>query len=152
MSLEELLQAPTLPANVPHFELIEGCVRARARDRGDRGSSSASEDEPGALSSRSGSSLGDEAEATETESEEEEVFPCDCRYDAGQASSMEGQACGAGSGCINRTLFIECNAEDCGAGAACQNQRFQQRRYARVKVVETPGKGFGLFTCEDLRA
>jgi len=155
ITLDDLLLAPKLPANVPHFDIIEECLLSGGVRKGVSDADSDEEDAPGAngstLSSRSTLSLVDELEAAETESQVEEVFPCECRYDS-TATNKESQACGASSGCINRTLFIECNAQDCAAGAACQNMRFQKKSHANVKVVETPGKGFGLFTCEDLRA
>ena len=39
---------------------------------------------------------------------------------------------------------------DCGCGANCQNQRFQQRQYANVSVIETEKKGYGLRADADL--
>lgn len=88
------------------------------------------------------------AESLECESDDdsealEEVFPCECTV---------ADSCGPEAECINRELFIECPRGECPCGERCQNQRFGRREYARVKVVETPGKGFGLFACEDLKA
>lgn len=109
----------------------------------------------------------------------EEVFPCECRFREGIPAPIlsfhelyqdcldpEMQACGERSNCINRTLSIECYAEDCPCGSHCQNQRyeqsgrnssgldhefrFQKHRFADVEVFETPGKGFGLRTRQDL--
>jgi histone-lysine N-methyltransferase SETD2 len=40
---------------------------------------------------------------------------------------------------------------DCGCGPDCQNQRFQRREYARVAVIKTEKKGYGLRAEEDLR-
>lgn len=85
----------------------------------------------------------DDEYASSTEATDE-VFPCECSQASG--------CCGPESGCINRELFVECPEGECPCGERCQNQRFGRREYARVKVVETPGKGFGLFACEDLKA
>lgn len=68
----------------------------------------------------------------------EEVFPCECRFREGRAMMHSGipnesdedcpdpetQACGERSNCINRTLSIECFAEDCPCGVHCRNQRY----------------------------
>jgi [histone H3]-lysine36 N-trimethyltransferase len=45
---------------------------------------------------------------------------------------------------------MEC-VGDCGCGLECQNQRFQQRQYAKVSVVKTEKKGHGLRADTDLR-
>jgi [histone H3]-lysine36 N-trimethyltransferase len=45
---------------------------------------------------------------------------------------------------------MEC-VGDCGCGSGCQNQRFQQRQYAKVSVIKTEKKGFGLRADADLR-
>ena len=124
--LEEILNAPLLPTNLPSFEIIKECQKA-IDNCSESGSDSESEEE-----------------------EIEEVFPCECRYYE-HSSNFEAQACGASANCINRELFIECNGEECPCQNRCQNQRFQNRQYAQVKVIETPGKGFGLFVCEDLK-
>lgn len=129
ISLEELLNAPLLPENLPKFEIIKECQKV---------------EEPS-------SDLSDESDSESSEeSEIEEVFPCDCGFDE-HSSNYDGQACGPPANCINRELFIECNGDECPCRERCQNRRFQKRQYANVKVVETPGKGFGLFTCEDLK-
>lgn len=128
MLLEELLNAPQLPKNLPPFEIIKECEKVIESD------------------SESGSDSGSESSDTEVE----EVFPCECRYEE-NSSNSEGQACGVSANCINRELFIECDGEECPCRNRCQNQRFQNRQYAQVKVIETPGKGFGLFVCEDLK-
>lgn len=127
VELNVLLQAPRVPGAVPTFSLIRDCEVVRDDEDGDM--------------SESGSG---------SESEVEEVFPCECRYEANCANG-ETQACGWMANCINRELFMECDPQDCPCRDNCQNRRFQTRHYANVKVVETPGKGFGLFTCEELR-
>ena len=40
---------------------------------------------------------------------------------------------------------------DCGCGADCQNQRFQQQQYAKVTVIKTEKKGYGLRADADLQ-
>lgn len=130
ITLEELLNAPSMPENLPRFEIIKECEVAR-----DLGS------DDGSINSE------DESDYEDIE----EVFPCECRYDENFSGNSESQACGTSANCINRELFIECDSEECPCRDRCQNQRFQRRQYAKVKVVETKGKGFGLFTCEDLK-
>ena len=39
---------------------------------------------------------------------------------------------------------------DCGCGSDCQNQRFQQRQYGNVSVIQTEKKGYGLRTDSEL--
>lgn len=60
-------------------------------------------------------------------------------------------ACGDDSDCINRATKMEC-VGDCGCGSDCQNQRFQQRQYASVAVIQTEKKGYGLRAESDLHA
>ena len=45
---------------------------------------------------------------------------------------------------------MECYG-DCGCGNDCQNQRFQRRQYAKVTVIKTEKKGYGLRADTDLR-
>src|ERR1051326_2860011 len=52
-------------------------------------------------------------------------------------------ACDEDSDCINRATKMECSL-DCGCGAECQNQRFQRKQYAKVSVIKTEKKGYGL--------
>lgn len=44
---------------------------------------------------------------------------------------------------------MEC-ARDCGCGSACENQRFLGKRYAKVSVIKTEKKGYGLRADTDL--
>lgn len=44
---------------------------------------------------------------------------------------------------------MEC-ARDCGCGSACENQRFLRKRYAKVSVIKTEKKGYGLRADVDL--
>lgn len=60
-------------------------------------------------------------------------------------------ACGEDSDCINRATKMECTDDECNCGAGCQNQRFQRRQYAKVSVVKTEKKGFGLRADTDLQ-
>lgn len=47
---------------------------------------------------------------------------------------------------------MECGGghKDCNCGVACQNQRFQRRQYAKVSVIKTDKKGYGLRANTDL--
>ncbi|KAL4967761.1 SET and WW domain protein [Aspergillus stella-maris] len=79
----------------------------------------------------------------------EHAMECDCAEEWDSASSVN-RACGEDSDCINRATKIECMG-DCGCGPDCQNQRFQRKEYARVAVIKTEKKGYGLRAEEDLR-
>ena len=72
---------------------------------------------------------------------------CECSLKHGTAL-----ACTDESGCINRLTQVECLPGVCACGRHCQNQRFQQRAYAAVDIVQTPKKGFGLRAAADLAA
>ncbi|KAF8496200.1 hypothetical protein F5888DRAFT_1615065 [Russula emetica] len=52
--------------------------------------------------------------------------------------------------CINRLTQVECLPGDCKGGSFCMNQRFQRREYARIEIVKTEKKGFGLRAAEDM--
>ncbi|KAJ1970511.1 hypothetical protein H4R35_005820 [Dimargaris xerosporica] len=78
----------------------------------------------------------------------EEAMPCQCKFDP--TTDHPRCACGDKSSCINRTLFIECQRNDCPTGRHCQNQRFQKKQYAKVRIIKTRLKGFGLVAAEDL--
>nr|CRX79216.1 hypothetical protein ls5931a1_00049 [Leucosporidium scottii] len=62
------------------------------------------------------------------------------------------QACGEDSSCMNRLMQIECVQGDCKCGENCQNQRFQRKQYAKIDIVKTEKKGYGVRTSEDLPA
>lgn len=62
----------------------------------------------------------------------------------------KNHACGEDSDCINRATKMEC-VGDCGCGSDCQNQRFQRKEYAKVAVIKTDKKGFGLRAETDMR-
>ncbi|KAI8877244.1 hypothetical protein K501DRAFT_260728 [Backusella circina FSU 941] len=78
----------------------------------------------------------------------EESMPCECKYDSELDDPTE--ACGDDNLCINRMMFMECIVEDCPCGRLCRNRRFQLGQYARVDVILTEKKGFGLRALEDL--
>lgn len=46
---------------------------------------------------------------------------------------------------------MECVDNDCNCGSGCQNQRFQQKQYAKVSVIKTDRKGYGLRVDVDLQ-
>ncbi|CAG8545710.1 1569_t:CDS:2 [Paraglomus brasilianum] len=72
----------------------------------------------------------------------DEATRCDCSYAPGV--DEPSVACGAGSDCINRFLYVECNEGECPCGDACQNRRFKQRSYAEVDLIYTEKKGYGV--------
>jgi histone-lysine N-methyltransferase SETD2 len=67
------------------------------------------------------------------------------------AGDDQNHACGEDSDCINRATKIECVDGDCNCGDGCQNQRFQRKQYAKVSVIKTEKKGYGLRTDADLQ-
>ncbi|CDK29736.1 unnamed protein product [Kuraishia capsulata CBS 1993] len=78
-----------------------------------------------------------------------EDMTCDCREDF-DTNTKVNHACGEDSECINRLTSVECLDESCSCGSDCQNQRFQKKAYAKVCVIQTEHKGFGLRAEEDL--
>ncbi|CAO3689709.1 unnamed protein product [Rhizopus stolonifer] len=78
----------------------------------------------------------------------EESMPCECKY-LPEIDEPDA-ACGDDNNCINRMMFMECTVEDCSCGRYCRNRRFQLKQYARVDVIRTDKKGFGLRALTDL--
>ncbi|KAI6009958.1 hypothetical protein EDC04DRAFT_837620 [Pisolithus marmoratus] len=78
-----------------------------------------------------------------------EGMTCDCQYEPGVDDPSD--ACGHGSDCINRLTQVECLAEDCRCRSYCQNQRFQRKEYARMDIVLTEKKGYGLRAAADIQ-
>ena len=60
--------------------------------------------------------------------------------------SSDAHCCSSLS-CTNFAMQMECT--ECFP--ACQNNRISKRRYAKISVKETPGKGHGLFVDQDVR-
>ncbi|KAI9247168.1 hypothetical protein BDA99DRAFT_526274 [Phascolomyces articulosus] len=80
----------------------------------------------------------------------EESMPCDCRYNP--RTDDPDAACGDDNFCINRMMFMECTENDCSCERFCRNRRFQLRQYARVDVIKTEKKGYGLRALTNLPA
>ncbi|KAI7898484.1 uncharacterized protein BX663DRAFT_443046 [Cokeromyces recurvatus] len=80
----------------------------------------------------------------------EESMPCECKYRPDLDDPIA--ACGDDNHCINRMMFMECLVDDCPCDRYCRNRRFQLRQYARVDVIRTEKKGFGLRALTDLPA
>lgn len=78
----------------------------------------------------------------------EESMPCECKYRPD--IDNPDAACGDDNYCINRMMFMECMVDDCPCERYCRNRRFQLREYARVDVIRTDKKGFGLRALTDL--
>ncbi|CAK7199097.1 histone methyltransferase set2 [Sporothrix eucalyptigena] len=76
-----------------------------------------------------------------------ESLDCDCAEEWRDGRNI---SCGEDSDCINRATKIECVEGGCNCGDGCQNQRFQQKQYARVSVIKTEKKGYGLRADADL--
>ncbi|KDE04152.1 hypothetical protein MVLG_05378 [Microbotryum lychnidis-dioicae p1A1 Lamole] len=79
---------------------------------------------------------------------DEDLTRCECSYTAG--FPVLEQACGEESQCVNRLMQIECVAGDCRCGQRCQNQRFQKKEYAKIEIVKTERKGFGVRATQDM--
>ncbi|KAG0032565.1 histone methyltransferase set2 [Podila clonocystis] len=77
-----------------------------------------------------------------------DAFPCQCKYNPNR--DPRWKACG--SDCINRNLFVECMEDDCPCGSYCLNRRFQTMANAKVDVVRTEKKGFGLRAMQNIEA
>jgi histone-lysine N-methyltransferase SETD2 len=67
---------------------------------------------------------------------------CNCKPPIGDS------LCCSDSSCINYAMQIECTR----CFEKCANNRLQKRLYAQLYVLDTVGKGKGLFTAEDLKA
>ncbi|QSZ30627.1 hypothetical protein DSL72_000185 [Monilinia vaccinii-corymbosi] len=78
-----------------------------------------------------------------------DTLDCDCPE---EYSDGKNHACGEDSDCINRLTKMECGGghKGCNCGVECQNQRFQRRQYAKVSVIKTDKKGYGLRANTDL--
>jgi SET domain-containing protein len=76
-----------------------------------------------------------------------EAMTCDCKEDW---DGRRNAACGDESDCINRLTSIECTNDKCTCGNDCQNQRFQKRQYAKVDVIQTNKKGYGLRALDNI--
>ncbi|EPS42595.1 hypothetical protein H072_3411 [Dactylellina haptotyla CBS 200.50] len=71
--------------------------------------------------------------------QEEELMSCDCRSEFSNGVNL---ACGRD--CINAETFVECVDGDSNCGGQCRNQRFQNKEYGNVSVIQTEMKGYGL--------
>ena len=81
---------------------------------------------------------------------QDELMSCDCReqWDDEHQCNM---SCGEDSDCINRLTSIECtNENSLNCGRNCRNQRFQRKEYAKVDVIQTEKKGYGLRAKENI--
>lgn len=75
--------------------------------------------------------------------DEDKVINCNCQKDI-------AHPCGSDTGCLNRSLFIECDPKSCPAGERCENQLFEKRTYPKMRTKYTKGKGFGLIALEKI--
>lgn len=53
-------------------------------------------------------------------------------------------ASGCEEDCLNRLLYVECNAKTCPCRKRCTNRRFQQRSGAKLEKFDAGPKGWGL--------
>ena len=68
-------------------------------------------------------------------------MPCGCE------PNTAGEKICCDHRCINYSTQTECFR----CRSECSNRRFQNKQYAKLAVIETPGKGHGLFAGEDLK-
>src|SRR5687768_7404592 len=64
----------------------------------------------------------------------------------GCQQGFAGERTGCDNRCINYATQVECVR--CREG--CPNKRILNKQYAKLDVLDTPGKGHGLFAAEDL--
>ncbi|XP_023550951.1 histone-lysine N-methyltransferase ASHH1 [Cucurbita pepo subsp. pepo] len=77
---------------------------------------------------------------------EEDIAVCVCKFDANDNDS------GCGEGCLNVLTSTECTPGYCPSGVHCRNQRFQKCEYARTKLFNTEGRGWGLLADENIKS
>ncbi|KAL3507073.1 hypothetical protein ACH5RR_032455 [Cinchona calisaya] len=77
---------------------------------------------------------------------DDDVAICLCKYDANYPES----ACG--DRCLNVMTSTECTRGYCPCEDFCMNQRFQKCEYAKTKLFQTEGRGWGLLAVEDIKA
>ncbi|XP_071938646.1 histone-lysine N-methyltransferase ASHH1 isoform X2 [Coffea arabica] len=77
---------------------------------------------------------------------DDDVAICFCKYDPNNPES----ACG--EGCLNVMTSTECTPGHCPCQDHCKNQRFQNCEYAKTKLFQTEGRGWGLLADEDIKA
>ncbi|KAJ6642113.1 putative histone-lysine N-methyltransferase Mes-4 [Pseudolycoriella hygida] len=68
-----------------------------------------------------------------------------------ECSPTDLDPCGPSSTCINRELYVECDATMCPARDNCRNQCIAKRIYAKVAVKYVGKKGFGLMAAEFIK-
>ncbi|KAJ3675165.1 hypothetical protein LUZ60_004207 [Juncus effusus] len=77
---------------------------------------------------------------------EEDINICNCQYNPNDPQSP------CGDRCLNLLTSTECTPNYCPCGQFCKNQRFQKCEYAKVKLVKTEGRGWGLLADENIKA
>lgn len=80
--------------------------------------------------------------STKPMDDRDEGYVCMC-------SEKDENPCG--DTCLNRAVMFECVNSICNAGSKCQNQRFQNKSYSNVSVIETKMMGKGLRADEDIK-
>ncbi|EDQ87845.1 uncharacterized protein MONBRDRAFT_33094 [Monosiga brevicollis MX1] len=71
--------------------------------------------------------------------EEQEICRCDAALNCADMHS-----------CLNRMMYIECDAKCCNNGKNCRNQRFQRREYPKLIPFKTEHRGWGLRLGQDV--
>ncbi|KAI9454239.1 hypothetical protein BJY52DRAFT_1122891 [Lactarius psammicola] len=78
-----------------------------------------------------------------------ESMTCECPPNGSRTSNSPlGAICV--EDCINRLTQVECLPGDCKGGGFCMNQRFQRWEYAKIDIVKTEKKGYGLRAAQDM--
>lgn len=73
-----------------------------------------------------------------------DLMPAECK-----CKPTDQSPCGPASGCINFSMDIECD-KNCPAGDLCTNQNFRKRKTIKLKTFQTPDRGIGLMSVEDV--
>lgn len=76
---------------------------------------------------------------------EEDIATCLCKYNADDPDTACGERC------LNVLTSTECTPEYCPCGTYCKNQKFQKCEYAKLKLVKTEGRGWGLLADENIK-
>ncbi|KAK4483397.1 hypothetical protein RD792_010583 [Penstemon davidsonii] len=77
---------------------------------------------------------------------EEDISICECKYDASNPDSACGESC------LNVLTNTECTPGHCPCNEHCRNQKFQKCKYAKTKLFNTEGRGWGLLADENIKA
>jgi hypothetical protein len=76
---------------------------------------------------------------------DDDIAVCECQYKVDDPESACGELC------LNSLTNTECTPCHCPSAEFCRNQRFQRCDYAKLKLVKTDGRGWGLIADQDIK-